>query len=116
MSDFGTTITISKKDKSNFAESEISELEAKMTEYIRENDLTVLASEELYSVNITKTNNPHEELFVVLSEHYYSGDEIEDQESFEFIEENELVDAEEIIERLKVVFPNLDCKSEVTEW
>lgn len=116
MSDFGTTITISKKDKSNFTESEISEIEVKMTEYIRENDLTVLASEELYTVNITKMNDPHEELFIQLSEHYYSGDEIEDQESFEFVEEIELVDTEGIIEHLKGVFPNLDYKAEVTEW
>lgn len=115
MSDFGTAISIVKKDGKAFSSNEKQQIKNALKQIINTDEL-VNSLGESYNYEIQDVDDAKPTLFVQLSEHYFSGDEAEDQETFEFVEETELEDANHIISSLKTQFSSFNFNSSVEEW
>lgn len=114
MSDFGTTISVVKKNKSVFSDNEIKELSDKLAELIKKNKYENALAEKFKHEFVLDESKS--QCIVQLSEHYYGGDDDEDMESFEFVEDVELETAEEIVELLKDIFPDYTFEACTEEW
>jgi len=101
MSDFGAYIEIAKKNNEPISLSEaeaINPLIEKMKESQEFSDS--LGEDFLY--NLTEIENSKESLLLTLSEYWYGEDD--DEENFEFAEDNDLSQAQEISKILEKAF------------
>lgn len=113
MSDFGTLLTVTKNnnDLTNIEIKDISkslEKIIKIGEYVNalgdpfENDFTLDEDKKIATLQ--------------LSEHYYGDDLTQNEELFEFVEDTEIEQIEEIIEMLKIEFPDFEFTTKIEEW
>lgn len=114
--DFGTLITALKKDGSVVSEAERETLSAKLKEIIHQGQYES-ADGETFGYDFQEVSGGDNTLLAKLIAHYY-GDEPDDENesAFEFIEETERPDAEEIVAKLKQHFPAYDFQCSVEEW
>jgi hypothetical protein len=115
MSDFGAAISIVRKDGKSFSSSEKQHLEDALKNCITNDDL-VNAIGETYNHELQLVVDVNPTLFIQLSEHYYGGNDEEDQETFDFVEETELGDANHIIASLKNQFTDYNFTASIEEW
>lgn len=112
MSDFGTLLIARKKDESDLSNSEINNLSSELKEIIKNGEF-VNAVGEPFEHNFI-LDDDKKSAMVQLSEHYY-GDEDND-ELFQFVEETELEQGEEIIKKLSLEFPEIEFEISVEDW
>lgn len=115
MSDFGAYISIEKKDGKAFTSSEKNQIKNTLQSII-ENDELVNALGDPYEHEVQDTNDSKTTVFVQLSEHYYGGDEKEDEEIFDFVKDAEEEDTNFISKKLENELPQFNISSGVTEW
>jgi len=112
MSDFGTLLTATKKDRKSLSSEELTDLSEGLAK-INSNYKTTLG-EDFSSA--FKTASDDTIAIVQLSEYYYSGDPADDEGLFEFVEETELDQAHEIAEKLAATFPDFEFEAATEEW
>src|SRR5690554_7287172 len=110
MSDFGTLLTASKKDNSSITNSEVKDLSDELKTIIKKGDFTNALGEPFEHDFVI--DNDKKSAVVQLSEHYYGDDLTKNQELFEFVEETEREQIEEIIEKLKNEFKDFEFETE----
>lgn len=116
MSDFGTTISVIKENTGSFENSEIKKLSDKLKEFIYDEELENVLG-EAYNNEFKRVDGENKPtLLVQLSEHFYSGEEDQDEETFEFVKDTELDDAELLISKLKTLFNHYSFEARVEEW
>ncbi len=110
MSDFGTIITAKKQSAASISSGELGQLSDKLKFLIQQKGFEDITGE--------KWNHEFEtaesDAIVRLSQYHY-GDEDGDEER-EFVREEELGDAQELVEALRSEFSDFDFRAEVIEW
>jgi hypothetical protein len=114
MSDFGTLLTVTKKDNSELTNSEVNDLSSGLKKIIKKGEFTDALGEPFEHDFVI--DDDKKSAIVQLSEHYYGDDLTENEELFEFVENTEKVQIEEIIEKLKLSFPDFKFEAETEEW
>ncbi len=114
MSDFRTLLTITKKDNSELANSEVSGLSSELKKIIKKEDFVDALGEPFGHDFILDEDK--KSAVAQLSEHYYGDDSKENEELFEFVENTEKEQIEEIIEKLKIEFADFEFSTETEEW
>jgi hypothetical protein len=114
MSDFGTLLTVTKKDNSELTNSEVNDLSSELKKIIKKGEFTDALGEPFEHDFVI--DDDKKSAIVQLSEHYYGDDLTENEELFEFVENTEKVQIEEIIEKLKLGFPDFKFEAETEEW
>jgi len=100
MSDYGASITITKKDKSAITETEKSLVEALLIQIQNtEEYFDVLGNNFLFEIQ--DVVNDDSELHLVFSKYYY-GEGI-DEENFEFAKDFDFEQVEEIAEKMNLI-------------
>ena len=115
MSDFGTLVIAKKKDGKRFSSSERSDLSNEMKQIINQGSFEDAGGEK-FKHEFEESYGDDSFIMVRLSDHYFGGNRDEDQASFEFVEDLEIPDAEEIIEKLQKKFPDYDFECSVEKW
>lgn len=110
MSDFGTIITAKKLATTSISSGELDQLSEKLKSLIQQKGFKDITGESWdYEFELAESD-----AIVRLSQYYY-GDEDADEER-EFVEEEELADAQELVEALKSEFSGFDFSARVIEW
>lgn len=114
MSDFGTLLSATKKDKSDFTNSEVNDLSSELRKIIKKEDFIDALGEPFGHDFII--DDDKKSAVAQLSEHYYGDDTKENEELFEFVEFTEKEQVKEIIKQLKSEFPDFEFTTEIEEW
>jgi hypothetical protein len=115
MSDFGTTINISKPDGKAFTGKEVTDLADELQEILEDGEYENALGEPFLH-KVAEIEGEPSLLLAILSEHYYGDSDDENEETFGFVEETELEHAETIAEALKTKFPDLTFKAGIEDW
>ena len=110
MSDFGTIITAKKLTTTSISSGELDQLTEKLKSVIQQKGFKDITGESWDHEFESAESNA----IVRLSQYHY-GDEDADEER-EFVEEEELADAQELVEALRSEFSGFDFSAEVIEW
>jgi hypothetical protein len=118
MSDYGSTLTITKKNLERFNESERQALSDEMGKLIDSLDLTDAVGSKFLNELFIYTGDSEDPpcVFGRLSEHFYGNNGDENKEGFDFVEEMEMDEIEDLIKALTKVFPTYDFKRSIQEW
>lgn len=118
MSDYGSTLTITKKNLERFNEAELDALSDEMGKLIDSLDLTDAVGSKLQNELFIYAGDSEDPpcIFGRLSEHFYGNNGDENKEGFDFVEEMEMDEIEDLIEALTKVFPTYNFKRSIQEW
>lgn len=118
MSDYGSTITITKKNLERFNESELAKVSAEMGRIIDELDLTDAIGKKFSNDLFIYTGDSEDPPCMLgrLSEHFYGNSGDEHKEGFDFVEESEQDEIEDLIAALEKKFPDYTFKRSIQEW
>lgn len=116
MSDFGTTIIAKRNDGNSITDAELNQLSNSLENIISSDENLIDFTGDPYNDEFHFSSNDNSEIWAVLSEYYYGGDEDEDQENYDTIVDEEMDDAKSIAAILEKQFPDYTFTAEVTEW
>jgi len=118
MSDYGSTLTITKKNLERFNEAELLALSTEMGKVIDALDLTDAVGAKFQNELFIYAGDSEDPpcIFGRLSEHYYGNNGDENKEGFDFVEESEMDEIDDLIAALSKRFPTYDFKQSVQEW
>lgn len=114
MSDFGTLLSATKKDNSEITNSEVNSLSSELKKIIKKGEFADALGETFEHDFVI--DDDKKSAVVQLSEHYYGDDLTENKELFEFVENTEKEQIEEIIEKLKIEFSDYEFETKTEEW
>ena len=114
MSDFGATISATKKDGGQLSNSDIADLSSKLDDIINDGEFENAIGDPMSSS--FERDQGKSVAIVQLSEHYFGGDPDEDMETFEFVKETEESDIVEIKDALIAEFPEFSFKGNFGTW
>ncbi len=114
MSDFGSFLTVSKKNGDQFSHAEVRELSAALEKILAENEFTSTLGDP-FSGDLELSSDGRE-ASVPLSEYYHGGDPGEDEEMFDFVNEVEVDDLQVIATQMSAQFSEYTFKGAVEEW
>ena len=118
MSDYGSTLTITKKNLDRFNEAERQALSDEMGKLIDSLDLTDAVGSKFLNELFIYAGDSEDPpcVFGRLSEHYYGNNGDENKEGFDFVEEMEMDEIDDLIEALVKLFPEYQFKRSIQEW
>lgn len=112
MSDFGSAIIISKTDNSNLTTEESTTI-LNAVEKVKQNNKFENALGEPFK--FSQVDAEENEMFFILSEHWYGDGE--NEENFSFVEEMELDEVESIADLLQTELEGtFEVKGDVMNW
>lgn len=115
MSDFGTTIIVTKISEKSFSSNEISSISSSLKGIIKKGDYEDALGEK-FNHEFEEVDDTPPAIIVRLSEHYYGSNEKENEENKEFVSDIELPQAEEIVDELKKNYKDYSFEFDLDEW
>lgn len=113
MSDFGTTLSITKKNGEGFLKEEVSAISAFLKNSVLSNDAFTNLIGKPYTANV---NHLDDELLVIMSDYAYGEDEVANDELFHRTAKKELEDALLLAGKIEYAFPGTLVNVALTEW
>lgn len=114
MSDFGSLLTATKVNGTKITQVNITELKTALKVAIDENDFGDALGKPFSSD--FQLDSSQLMAIVQLSQHYFGGDPDEDNEIYEFVQEVEESDLEDIVDLLTTQFPEYTFEAKIEEW
>lgn len=116
MSDFGTFISVTKEDNTSFSEQDITLITETIDTSINTDEFVNALGDPFLFEIAEENDDENPSILIILSENYYGGNPIEDEELFDFVKDSEISQAEEISNILKNILPDYNFTASFEEW